>query len=75
MLRGPGHALCGCSKPLPSGPEVASPGERAAGLALRFGPVPQWVRDAAHPRGEGTPRGGGPASSREERTGRPCPPG
>lgn len=60
MLRGPGHTHCGCSEPLPSGPEVASPGDRAAGLALRFGPVPQWVRDAAHPRGEGTPRGGGP---------------
>ena len=60
MLWGPGHTHCGCSEPLPSGPEVASPGDRAAGLALRFGPVPQWVRDAAHPRGEGTPRGGGP---------------
>lgn len=55
--------------PLPSGPEVASPGERSCWAALRFGPVPQWVRDAAHPEGEGTPRGGGPASSRKKEQG------
>ena len=60
--RGTAHGCCSRPEPLPlSGPEAASPGDRGwLGWLWGFGLSHRRWGVAAHPRGEGARRGGGP---------------